>query len=306
MTPELRMAQILSSDDEKQKIANDLTKLSIEELGVLLHGSDEVSNPEPEEAALDATTEEKVAMADEWGRELANKEKKASTMGNVSEGSKILRRASDLWTRHGPAIKNVAGNAGKGAVNAVKAVGERIGKIENPIPRGAAAGATIGGVAGGIQGLVSPDRDPYTGEKKRIKTMLTKGTAGAMTGAATGALTGAMQKSSSVQKLEEAMTKRAAGVLGGGGFGTMARNFVASARPIAQKALEGSTMGRAAGVGAAAGGALGAAKGLVAPGRDSQGRSNSRIGGALRGAAGGAVGGAALGAGAKGLSTLKR
>lgn len=255
--------------------------------------------------------EEKVAMADTWGRELAQKDKQAGVFNDADKASRFVGRVSRLWEKHGPQVKAVAGRAGKGAVNAVKAVGERIGRIENPIPRGAAAGATIGGVAGGIQGLVSPDRDPYTGEKKRIKTMLSKGTAGALTGAATGALTGAMHKSSSVQKLETAMTKRAAGVLGGGGLGTMAKNFVASAKPVAQKAMAAAKPIVATGVRSLANagpanlakgfGAAGAIGGAIAPGHDAQGRAKSRLGGALKGGVGGALQGAGLGVGAKAL-----
>lgn len=245
-------------------------------------------------------------------REEMRKVKKA---GLAEEGSKLIGKAGKLWVKHGPEVKRVAGKAGQAAQNTVKRIGEGIGKIENPVSRGAAAGATVGGIAGAIQGGISPDRDPYTGQKKRLKTMLSKGVAGAATGAATGGITGAMHKSSSVSRLEAAMTKRAAGV-GIPSLGAVAKNFVASAKPIAQKAmsaatphvqagvkaLKGSSMGQAAGVGAAAGGAMGGLKGLVAPGKDAQGNTKSRIGGALKGTVSGAAGGAALGAGAKAMS----
>lgn len=468
MTPELRMAQMLSSDTEKQKLAHEMSKLSIEELealvkesGVVLpfrrpslmsragkalkgaagkvkefgkdvgktvnenrgtsgfvagalygghHGDKEGyerGKKEGKKKSKKASVDQKTALADAWGRELAKeangdmlqyfqdnpdklkekrerdakKDKKAyvekdlipggladkesykkfdpkkvrqgakvemehtnskpiareiasdhltedkgyykklkKMEKNSGAGDKVVERAAQLWAKHGPAVKAGVRTVGNKAHDVAKGIGTRIGKIENPIGRGAAAGATLGGIAGGVQGLVSPDRDPYTGEKKRLKTMLTKGLAGAATGGATGALTGSMQKSSSVQKLETAMAKSAAGLIGGGGLGSMAKNFVAQAKPMAQKAmsaatphvqagmkaLSGASMGQAAGVGAAAGGALGAAKGLVAPGRNAQGQTNSRVGGALKGAVGGAVGGAALGAGAKGLSTRMR
>lgn len=320
MTPELRLAQMLSSNDEKQKTANAVEDLSVKE-GMPKEDLDEetlqrvtaTAKAMRTEARKESSAEEKISMADKWGRELA---KEAGAFNDADKASKFVGRVGRLWEKHGPKVKSVAGKAGKAATDGVKAVGERIGKIDNPITRGAAAGATIGGVAGGIGGLISPERDPYTGEKKRLKTMLTKGTAGALTGAATGALTGSMQKSSSVVRLELAMdqmTKRA----GLAGISAAAKNFVSQAKPIAAKAmaaatphvqaagkvLRGSTMGQAAGIGAAAGGTLGAAKGLVAPGKDAQGNTKSRLGGALKGAVGGAAGGAALGAGAKALSS---
>lgn len=214
-------------------------------------------------------------------------------------------------------LTEAAKRIGKGAHSAVSSAAGSLSNIKDPIARGAAVGGVVGGVGGAAQGFLDPKENPVTGEKQRLRTAFRKGLAGAAQGASTGAIYGGIQKSSSVKKLASAMEKHALGMQG---IGSMAKNFVASAKPMAQKAmtaamphvqqgvkaLGNASMGQAAGAGAVAGGALGAAKGLVAPGKDAQGNTKSRIGGALKGAVGGAAGGAALGAGAKaGLTHLQ-
>lgn len=333
MTPEMMMARSLSSNQEKQKVAAAFEQMSMEELSEFLKTAQEKEDLDPadekrikalakkmrstektangdmlqyfqdhpeklkEKQERDAKKKEKkastVSIADAWGRELAHKEKVAISFNQVNEGSKFVGRASRLWEKHGPAVKNLAGKVGKGARDAFSGAGKRIGNIKDPIARGAALGAATGGVGGAVQGFLDPKEDPNTGKKQRVRTAFRKGLAGAAAGAPTGALFASMSKSSSVRELEKA----AAGLPGLGNIGSMARNFVGQMKPMAQKALGGvgnMSHGQMAGVGAAAGSTLGAAKGLMAPGKDAQGNTKSRIGGALKGG----IGGAALGAGA--------
>lgn len=247
----------------------------------------------------------------------ASAEKVAVSFNQMNEGSKMLGRMSRLWDKHGGTVKNVAGKVGKGAVDVAKNVGTRLTNIKDPVARGAAIGAATGGVGGAVQGFLDPKENPITGEKQRLRSAFRKGLAGAAAGAPTGALFGAIGKTSSVKTLEKA----AAGLTGLGGIGSMAKNFVASAKPMVQgmasKAMPaiqnaavqakkmvqplkpfaqaatglaaaqptGQMMGHMAG-----GGALGGAvKGLVAPGKDAQGQQRSRLGGMARGAATGAA-----------------
>ncbi len=348
MNPETKLAMMLSSDETKQKLASEMSDLCIDDLEGILkeskgnaqqsvfrqawdgakkgwregneahdkaavraskaaekyrkkHGDD---NPDEEDkiwhAAYDkkASAEELIDFAESLGRGLAQKNKEAGLF-NRSNLRSIGRKA-----------KQVAGTVGEKARGAVGETAKRLSDIKDPIARGAAIGGITGGVSGGLQGFLDPKEDHSTGKKMRLRTAFRKGLAGAAAGAPTGALFGAMQKSSSIQSLKNALEKNA---LGMSGIGSMARNFVSQAKPMAQRAMSAaapaiqrgmgalgsSSMGRAAGMGAAAGGAMGAAKGLIAPGKDAQGNTRSRIGGALKGGVVGAGAGAALGAGAK-------
>lgn len=339
MKPELKMAQMLSSDETETKLAS----MSVAKLMTLLKGSKSSTetNEAPETKIQHAVErDEKLSpqdkmkkagiedvgdvdllqMADEVGRELAHKEKIAISFNKVNEGSKLVSRAVRLYDRAKGPVGNAAKAVGGKAYEGVKALGHNIGKIQDPILKGTAIGAATGGAGGAVSGLLDPKEDPYTGEKQRMKSMVRRGLSGAAGGAATGALFGSIGKTSSVsvQKLASALEKRA---LGMAGIGSMAKNFVGSMKPVAEKAmaavkpmaqnamakaapmatkaLGGKSMGQVAGMGAAAGGALGAAKGLVAPGKNSQGQPNSRIGSMARGAVGGAALGAGAAAGAK-------
>lgn len=266
-------------------------------------GDEHKKSKKEKKASADA-----IAVADAWGRELAKTA--GMSFNKVNEASKMVGRISRLWEKHGPAVKQMAGAAGKKVHEGVKNVGSRLGNIKDPITRGAATGVAIGGVGGAAQGFLDPKENPYTGEKQRLRTAFRKGLSGAASGAVQGGLIGSMGKTSSVKSLEKA----AAGVVPGlGAMGAAAGNFVRSMGSTAHKALNSatpalrsgistlgkSTMGQAAGAGAVGGAALGAAKGLVAPGRDANGQQRSRLGAMAGGAAKGAAGGAAMGAGAK-------
>lgn len=348
MNPELQLAKMLSSDH--QKLSSDLSALSIGELvGIFKEAAENTHQSvfrqawegtkkgwregnkahdrghkrgtkaiekhnkidiDKDEERWDKTyfgaydkdkkshAEGLIDFADSLGRELAQKEKQAGLFKRVD-----LRAV-------GKKAKGVAENVGRKARDTVGGAASRLSNIKDPIARGAAIGAATGGVSGGVQGFLDPKENPATGEKHRLRTAFRKGLAGAAAGAPTGALFGAMQKSSSVKKLEMVLEKTA---LGMAGIGSMARNFVASAKPVAQKAMTsmapalqrgaktigGMSMGRAAGAGAMIGGAVGATKGLIAPGKDAQGNTKSRLGGALKSGLSGAGAGGAIGAGAK-------
>lgn len=138
------------------------------------------------------------------------------------------------FAKAGKTVGELAKKVGKGAHGAVSSAATHLGNIKDPIGRGAAIGAATGGVGGAVQGFLDPKENPVTGEKQRLRTAFRKGLAGAAAGAPTGALFGAMSKAASVQKLEAALEKRA---LGMAGIGSMAKNFVGSMKPVAEKAM---------------------------------------------------------------------
>lgn len=233
----------------------------------------------------------------------------------VQKAASAEKVAVDFGKLKEPALKAVK-TVGTKLHSGVKALGGKINSIHDPIIKGTAAGALIGGVGGVATGAILPDKDE-AGKPQRSKTMMRRGIAGALSGAATGGITGAMQKSSSVKKLEAALEKNA---LGMAGIGSMAKNFVGSMKPVAQKAMAAAKpmaqqamsaakplvqkgLAQAAktpvAAGAIGGAALGAAGGFAAP---QQGQS--RMGSAFRGATTGGMAGAGLGMGAKALKMV--
>lgn len=257
---------------------------------------------------------------DEAKTKKSSVEKVAISFNQVNEASKIPGRISRAYESLKGPVGSAAKAVGSKAHGAVKALGNKVNRINDPIAKGTAVGALIGGSGGVVSGLLDPKEDPLTGEKQRLRSAFRRGVSGAAGGAVSGALMGSFGKTSSVQKLAAALEKQALG-LNMGGIGSMAKNFVGQMKPVAQKAmgavkpmaqnamakaapmatkaLGGKSMGQAAGMGAAVGAGLGAAKGLVAPGTNAQGQQNSRLGAMARGAAGGAALGAGAGAAAK-------
>lgn len=236
----------------------------------------------------------------------------------VQKAASAEKVAVDFGKFKEPALK-AAKTVGTKLHSGVKALGGKINSIHDPIIKGTAAGALIGGVGGVATGAILPDKDE-AGKPQRGRTMMRRGIAGALSGAATGGITGAMQKSSSVKKLEAALEKNA---LGMAGIGSMAKNFVGSMKPVAEKAMGAvkpmaqqamaavkpmaqkalahpmaqKAIGMAAKNPVATGAVAGGVMGGMAPGRDANGQQKSRLGGMARGAVGGAaISGLATGA----------
>lgn len=185
MDAEMELAKALASvpSTEQEKLAAHFETMSIEELEDFLRKEGIGTRADKTASAhLDLSPEEKLKMADSWGRELA-KEAKKNKKGEITKlsgpfGSMVSSLAPTI-TKGMQSAKSGLGMAGK-ALKGTSMAGRAIG--------GGVAGAVGGAVGGG--GV-----DPMTGQPKgRIMGALKGGVAGAALGAGAPKLVAGGQK----------------------------------------------------------------------------------------------------------------
>jgi hypothetical protein len=271
-TAEMTFAEALSSVDQKQeKLAAALNDLPVDELEELLKKEAPPSPKKEKSSMVKMSAEEKFALADQWGRDLARDF--AKTAAN-NEREEAIGRAikKDPWqkalTGAITGLSGIYGGASGHGLAAMKGMGTK----------GKALGAAGGALVGAGLGYGGSKLTDWTSKKlvshlpekfisKRYQRRIGE------------------EVKAGKEKKSLALPPGVSGLLG------KAMPTVTKGLQSAGKAMGGTSMlGRAAG-----GAALGALGGAAQkPGVNPMtGQSSSRLGGALRGAAVGGVAGAA-------------
>lgn len=202
-TAEMTLAEALSSiDSTQEKLAVSFRDMKIDELEELLKKEAGVPLKKKSEM-VKMSAEEKILMADQWGRELARDifKKEASIFGkplHIRQAEKAMKKSGkdvpllpNLW-------KDKKSSLEKDALSVPPGVSNMLSKAAPTISKGLqSAGKALGGtsmkgraIAGGAIGALggamkSPGVDPATGQQKSRLT-------GALAGAGVGAAGGAM------------------------------------------------------------------------------------------------------------------
>ena len=260
-TAEMTFEEALSAMDVRQeKLATAFGDLKVDELEELLK-KEAAPKKEKKSDMTKLSAEQKILMADDWGRELAHE------MSKLAEDPTYVGSAGRGALLHG-AIHGVTGAVGGAAI------GKHMGHGVKGALIGGASGAAVGAGRGALEGL-SQRFIHGKNSKEKKSFVLPPGVAGMLKQAA------------------PSLTKIA--IFGAGGVGGAAAAGISGLRSAVVKgvnrghtALALSSAKQRAGIGAGIGAVAG---GLKSPGVDpNTGQKKSRLMGAL--------GGAALGAGA--------
>jgi hypothetical protein len=196
MDLETSFMNALSQSSEEEKLASALSQMSVEELTALYLEVEEPAAVEtPKASAKSEIPAEKIAMVQEWGRDLAKlasapaPKREYSTISELEKAAFSLggvgKAVSGIAQKAMPTVQNVASKA-------LPAAQVGLGKLQGSMAALGSGkmmgyGAMAGGALGAAKGLVAPGKDANGQQKSRLGAMAGGAAKGAVGGAVLGA-----------------------------------------------------------------------------------------------------------------------